>query len=121
LPVFYGDASRVDVLAAAGAGRAKAAVLTIDQAAAINRAVTALHSHFPELRMFVRGHDLDHRRQLTEWGATAVVPEAVEASLQLGAIVLAATGTTQEEAARTIDEFRRNDYAGLDTIVGEGP
>jgi len=121
LPVFYGDASRVDVLAAAGAGRAQAAVLTIDQAAAINRAVAALHSHFPELRMFVRGHDLGHRRQLTEWGATAVVPEAVEASLQLGAIVLAATGTTQEEAARTIDEFRRNDYAGLDTIVGEGP
>jgi CPA2 family monovalent cation:H+ antiporter-2 len=119
--VFYGDASRVDVLAAAGAGRAQAAVLTIDQAPAIDRAVAGLHSHFPELRMFVRGHDPGHRKQLTEWGATAVVPEAVEASLQLGAIVLAATGTTHEEAARIIDEFRRNDYAGLDTIVDEGP
>ena len=93
LPVFYGDASRVDVLAAAGAGRARAAVLTIDQPPAIDRAVAALHGHFPELRIFVRGHDPDHGRRLTEWGATAVVPEAVEASLQLGAIVLAATGT----------------------------
>ena len=121
LPVFYGDASRVDVLAAAGAGRARAAVLTIDHPPAVDRAVAALHGHFPDLRIFVRGHDPGHGKQLTAWGATAVVPEAVEASLQLGAIVLAATGTSQEEAARIIDQFRRNDYAGLETIVGEHP
>jgi len=121
VPVFYGDASRIDVLATAGAGRARAAVLTIDQPAAIDRAVAALHSHFPNLRLFVRGRDPGHGKRLTEWGATAVVPEAVEASLQLGAIVLAATGTANEETARIIDELRRNDYAGLDTIVGEDP
>ena len=119
LPVFYGDAGRVDVLAAAGAGRARAAVLTIDQLPAIDRSVAALHSHFPELRIFVRGHDPGHGKKLTEWGATAVVPEAVEASLQLGAIVLAATGTAQAEAARIIEELCRNDYAGLDTMVGK--
>ncbi len=50
LPAFFGDASRVDVLAAAGAGRARAAVLTMDQAAAVDRAVAALHQHFPELQ-----------------------------------------------------------------------
>jgi monovalent cation:H+ antiporter-2, CPA2 family len=121
LPVFYGDAGRIDVLAAAGAGRARAVVLTIDQPQAIDRAVAALHGHFPELPIFVRGHDPGHGKRLTEWGASAVVPEAVEASLQLGAIVLTATGTIHEEATRIIDEFRRNDYAGLDTIVGEGP
>jgi CPA2 family monovalent cation:H+ antiporter-2 len=121
LPVFYGDDSRVDVLAAAGAGRAQAAVLTIDQAPAIDRAVAGLHSHFPELRIFVRGRDPGHGKRLTEWGATAVGPEAVEASLQLGAIVLAATGTAHDEVACIIDQFRRGDYAGLDTIVGEGP
>ena len=120
LPVFYGDASRVDVLAAAGAGRARAAVLTIDQPPAINRAVAALHSHFPELRIFVRGRDPGHGKQLTRWGATAVVPEAVEASLQLGAIVLTATGTAQDEAARIVGQLRQDDYAGLDPIVGEG-
>ena len=121
VPVFYGDARRIDVPATAGAGRARAAVLTIDQPAAIDRAVAALHSHFPNLRLFVRGRDPGHGKRLTEWGATAVVPEAVEASLQLGAIVLAATGTANEETARIIDELRRNDYAGLDTIVGEDP
>ena len=57
LPAFYGDASRVDVLSAAGAGRARAAVLTMDHPASIDHAVAALHQHFPELRIFVRGRD----------------------------------------------------------------
>ena len=54
LRVFYGDASRLDVLAAAGAGRASAVVVTMDQPAGVDRAVAALHEHFPALRLFVR-------------------------------------------------------------------
>lgn len=119
VPAFYGDASRVDVLAAAGAGRARAAVLTMDQPVAVDRAVAALHQHFPELRIFVRGRDPDHGRRLAESGATAVVPEAVEASLQLGGIVLASIGASNQEAAQIIDQYRRGDYAGLEAISGE--
>jgi CPA2 family monovalent cation:H+ antiporter-2 len=119
LPAFYGDASRVDVLSAAGAGRARAAVLTMDHPAAIDRAVAALHQHFPELRIFVRGRDPHHGRRLAESGATAVVPEAVEASLQLGGIVLTAVGASPEDAAQIIAQFRHGDYAGLETIAGE--
>jgi CPA2 family monovalent cation:H+ antiporter-2 len=119
LPVFYGDASQVDVLSAAGAGRARAAVLTMDRPAGIDRAVAALHQHFPELRIFVRGRDPHHGRRLAESGATAVVPEAVEASLQLGGIVLTSVGATAEDAAQVIAQFRRGDYAGLEAITGE--
>lgn len=119
LPAFYGDASRVDVLTAAGAGRARAAVLTVDQPVAIDRAVAALHQHFPELRIFVRGRDPHHGRRLAQSGATAVVPEAVEASLQLGGIVLASIGATNHDAAQIIARFREGDYAGLEAITGE--
>ena len=119
LPAFYGDASRVDVLSAAGAGRARAAVLTMDHPADIDRAVAALHQHFPELRIFVRGRDLHHGRRLAQFGATAVVPEAVEASLQLGGIVLTSVGASAEDAAQVIAQFRRGDYAGLEAIAGE--
>jgi CPA2 family monovalent cation:H+ antiporter-2 len=118
LPVFYGDAARVDVLAAAGAGRARAVVLTIDQPQVIDRAVAALRSHFAELRIFVRGRDLEHGRRLTDAGATAVVPEAVEASLQLGVLVLDALGTGAEAAARVVHELRQEDYAALREITG---
>ena len=119
LPAFFGDASRVDVLAAAGAGRARAAVLTMDQAAAVDRAVAALHQHFPELRIFVRGHDPRHGRELARRGATAVVPEAVEASLQLGGIVLTAVGASGGEAARIIEQLRAGGYAGLEAIADD--
>jgi CPA2 family monovalent cation:H+ antiporter-2 len=119
LPAFYGDASRVDVLSAAGAGRARAAVLTMDHPASIDRAVAALHQHFPELRIFVRGRDPHHGRRLAQSGATAVVPEAVEASLQLGGIVLTAVGASGEDTAQIIAQFRQGDYAGLETIAGE--
>jgi CPA2 family monovalent cation:H+ antiporter-2 len=119
LPVFYGDASRVDVLSAVGAGRARAAVLTMNHPAGIDRAVAALHRHFPELRILVRGRDPDHGRRLARSGATAVVPEAVEASLQLGAIVLTTVGATADAATQIIAQFRAGDYAGLETIAGE--
>ena len=119
LPAFYGDASRVDVLSAAGAGRARAAVLTMDHPADVDRAVAALHQHFPELRIFVRGRDPHHGRRLAQFGATAVVPEAVEASLQLGAIVLTSVGASAEDAARVIAQFRQGDYAGLEAIAGD--
>jgi CPA2 family monovalent cation:H+ antiporter-2 len=119
LPAFFGDASGVDVLAAAGAGRARAAVLTMDQAAAVDRAVAALHQHFPELRIFVRGHDPRHGRELARRGATAVVPEAVEASLQLGGIVLTAVGASGGDAARIIEQLREGGYAGLEEIADD--
>jgi K+:H+ antiporter len=119
LPTYYGDASRVDVLSAAGAGRARAAVLTMDQPAGIDRAVAALRHHFPELRIFVRGRDPDHGRRLAQSGATAVVPEAVEASLQLGGIVLTSVGATADDAADIIARFRQGNYAGLDAISAE--
>ena len=118
LPVFYGDAGRVNVLAAAGAGRARAAVLTIDQPPVVDRVVSALHSHFPELRIFVRGRDPEHGTQLIGSGATAVVPEVVEASLQLGVLVLDALGAGAEGAARAADELRRDNYVALREITG---
>jgi len=122
LPAYFGDASRFDVLAAAGAGRARAAVITMDQPAAVDRAVAALRQHFPELRIFVRGRDLRHGRQLEKWGATAVVPEAIEASLQLGSVVLGAMGRTADDADRVIEGFRREGYAGLEPVGGDsGP
>ncbi len=119
LRAFYGDASRLDVLAAAGAGRARAVVVTMDQPAAVERAVAALHEHFPELRVFVRARGVGHRQELARRGATAVVPEAVEGSLQLGSLVLGALGVGSEAVARVTDELRRADYAGLQEIGGD--
>jgi CPA2 family monovalent cation:H+ antiporter-2 len=119
LRVVYGDASRLDVLAAAGAGRASAVVVTMDQPAGVDRAVAALHEHFPALRLFVRSRNIGHRSQLVRHGATAVVPEAAEASLQLGSLVLSTLGFGADAVVRVTNDLRRADYAGLQEIEGD--
>ncbi|GAB4231134.1 MAG: monovalent cation:proton antiporter-2 (CPA2) family protein [Kiloniellaceae bacterium] len=117
LPLYYGDASRVDVLEVAGIERAKAAVITIDRAAEASRAVEALHQRMPGLPIFVRSHDMSHAHELEKEGAAAVVPEMVEASLQIGGILLSAVGVSTDDITRVMDDFREDNYARLTTLI----
>jgi len=119
LPVYYGDAERLPVLQAAGAERAKSAVITIDQRQAASRIVRSLHAEYPDLPIYVRARDRRHLGDLKEAGAATVVPEAAEASLQLGSVVLAALNVGADEIATVIGTLRENDYALLDDIIGE--
>ncbi len=121
LPLYYGDASRVDVLEAAGIERAKAAVITIDKAQQASQAVVALHRRMPGLPVFVRSHDMSHAHQLEHEGAAAVVPETVEASLQIGGILLSAVGVSTDDVNRVMNEFRKDNYARLDTLADTDP
>lgn len=120
LPLYYGDASRVEVLEAAGVDRAKAAVITIDRARESSQAVAALHQRMPEMPIFVRSHDMTHAQQLEKDGASAVVPETVEASLQLGGILLSAVGVGTDDINRVMGEFRDENYARLGDLVESG-
>lgn len=117
LPLYYGDAGRVDVLEAAGIEQAKAAVITIDRAREASQAVEALHQRMPGLPIFVRSHDMSHAHELESEGATAVVPETVEASLQIGGILLSAVGVSNDDITRVMDEFRKDNYARLESLV----
>ncbi|XVF33367.1 hypothetical protein REPUB_Repub17cG0162500 [Reevesia pubescens] len=89
LPVYFGDAGSREVLHKVGAERACAAAITLDTPGANYRTVWALSKYFPNVKTFVRAHDVDHGLNLEKAGATAVVPETLEPSLQLAAAVLA--------------------------------
>jgi CPA2 family monovalent cation:H+ antiporter-2 len=126
LPVYFGDASRIEVLRAAGLERAQAAVITLDQPGLAERAVAVLRGHASRFPIVARARDGEHRRRLENAGASAVVSEAVEASLQLGAEVLRLSGTSSaEELDEMLEHFRRDDYALLDSldevVPEEGP
>ncbi|WP_375596577.1 monovalent cation:proton antiporter-2 (CPA2) family protein [Algihabitans albus] len=116
LPVYFGDASQVDVLHTAGLERAKAAVITLDNPEAASHTVSALRERAPEIPIFVRARDLRHRNELEAHGATAVVPETIEASLQLGGVVLGALGAS-DSATTIMEEYRRENYAKLGEII----
>ncbi|KAL3009208.1 hypothetical protein AAZX31_07G070700 [Glycine max] len=113
LPVYFGDAGSREVLHKVGAERASAAAVTLDSPGANYRTVWALSKHFPNVKTFVRAHDVDHGLNLEKAGATAVVPETLEPSLQLAAAVLAQAKLPTSEIAATINEFRSRHLAEL--------
>lgn len=117
MPVFFGDASQIEILNSTGASRARGAVVTIDQPATADRIVAALHEFFPDLPVFVRARDLLHGRRLEAEGATQAVPETLEASLQLGAISMTSMGVRSDEVMEIMQELRKDNYANLGDIV----
>ncbi|KAK9202358.1 hypothetical protein WN944_017568 [Citrus x changshan-huyou] len=113
LPVYFGDAGSREVLHKVGAERACAAAITLDTPGANYRTVWALSKYFPNVKTFVRAHDIDHGLNLEKAGATAVVPETLEPSLQLAAAVLAQAKLPASEIAATINEFRTRHLSEL--------
>ncbi|MES2902316.1 MAG: cation:proton antiporter [Pseudomonadota bacterium] len=105
-PVYYGDASRAELLLRIDAGAAPAIVLTMDHAASALHAVRGIRREFPAVRLYARSRDEKHARALSLAGATIVVPETLEASLQLSAFVLEAMGLGEQEVDRIVDDER---------------
>lgn len=120
LRVYFGDAGNRDVLHKVAADRAACAVVTLDSPGANYRAVWALTKHFPGVKIFARAHDINHGLNLEKAGATAVVPETLEPSLQLAAEVLGELDMPAEEIAVTLSEFRRSHLKELLELSQEG-
>ncbi len=110
-PVFYGDIGNLELLSAAGAGRADLVVLTIDQEQATLRAVTLLRSAWPELPVIARARDLAASGRLLEAGATQAYPEAVESSLRLAGNALQMVGLAGRDVDLALGDARTGNYA----------
>uniref|UniRef100_M4EWP8 RCK N-terminal domain-containing protein n=1 Tax=Brassica campestris TaxID=3711 RepID=M4EWP8_BRACM len=113
LPVYFGDAGSREVLHKIGAERACAAVVALDAPGATYRCVWDLSKYYPNVTTFVRAHGVVHGLNLEKAGATAVVPETLEPSLQLAAAVLAQAKLPTSEIANTINEFRTRHLSEL--------
>jgi len=111
VPVYYGDASREDILEKIGLSRAAALIITIDDPEAARRTLANIRRKSPHLPIFVRAHDASHLKELQKLGAAAVVPETLESSLTLARHALEALGTPAEAAERLAAEVRALGYA----------
>lgn len=105
-PVYFGDASRAELLQRVDAGHAPAIVLTMDHPASALHAVRGIRREYPLVRLYARSRDEKHARALKLAGATIVVPETLEASLQLSAFVLEAMGMDVAHVDRIVDVER---------------
>lgn len=107
-PVIVGDAGSPSLLHHLGAGRARALVVTMDDPAAARHVVRSLHAEVPALPLIARARDGAHAAELRAAGATEVIPEALEAALQLGDHVLAQLDVSPARRAELIDAERRS-------------
>jgi len=117
-PVYFGNASRAELLRRVHAGDAPAIVLTMDHPGSAMQAVRGIRREFPDVRLFVRSRDEKHARALKLAGATIVVPETLEASLQLSAFVLDAMGLDEDRVDRIVDDERDLILAALASESG---
>jgi CPA2 family monovalent cation:H+ antiporter-2 len=107
-PVFFGNAARVDLLHKLNAASAIALVITMDQPAAAMHTVKAARQAYPALPIYARSRDEQHARELMAVGATAVVPETLEAGLQLSSFALQAVGMPQAQILQALQEERES-------------
>jgi CPA2 family monovalent cation:H+ antiporter-2 len=106
LPVYFGDAGRIDVLRAAGADRASLAVIAIDNPARAERMAAALHETAPDLPIVARAWDGGHAFRLARLGVNEAIPEDIEIGLGLGGAMLRRLGQTQDRVDAFIAAFR---------------
>lgn len=109
-PVAHGDGTRVDVLSAAGVGRARAVVFTLEAPQALAATIAALRDAQPELPILVRARDDSHLQELQDAGATEVVPETLEAGLMVSSHVLLLLGDPPQSVDARIEALRHGRY-----------
>jgi glutathione-regulated potassium-efflux system protein KefB len=107
--VFYGDASRLDLLRAAGADKAQVFVLAIDDVPSSVRTAREVQEHFPHLAVFARARNRAHAYQLLELGIPHVMRETYLSSLEVSGDVLQELGYSYSEARSTLERFREHD------------
>lgn len=105
-PVFFGDAGRPELLERIGAQRARAFVVTVNNPQAAERMVAAARTMRPRALVFARAIDSVHAARLAELGAMGVIPETVEASLQLVARLLEGLDLPEEAVSQRVAEMR---------------
>jgi len=111
--LYYGDASRLELLRSAGASQASVLVIAIDDVEASVRTAEIARRHFPNLRVLARARNRQHAFRLMETGVTEIWRETYASSLELAEATLVALGTSREAAASQVRRFRELDEETL--------
>ncbi|HZE60712.1 MAG TPA: monovalent cation:proton antiporter-2 (CPA2) family protein [Burkholderiales bacterium] len=108
--VFYGDATRLDLLHAAGADSADLLVIALDERESITRLARIARAHFPKLRIIARAHDMRHMFELRDMEVEMIERETWLAALKLGETALAVATQDTERAQRAAHAFAEHDH-----------
>ncbi|MGD9500996.1 MAG: monovalent cation:proton antiporter-2 (CPA2) family protein [Methyloceanibacter sp.] len=111
--IYYGDAGRLDILRAAGADKAQAFVLAIDNVEHSLRVAEMVRMHFPDLKIYARARNRTHVHKLMDLGVTIIERETFLAALALTKTLLRGLGLREAEVRRLIETFKSQDERRL--------
>jgi len=111
--VYYGDASRLDLLRAAKADTARLFVLAIDDVEASILTAETVRRHFPQLTIYARARNRFHAYRLMDLGCELIERETYRSSLHLSEQVLKALGMSEWQAQLTVARFTAHDERTL--------
>lgn len=114
--MFYGDATRLDLLRTAGAESAKILVIAVDSVDQSLAIADLAREHFPHLSIVARARDVTHWYKLRDRGITLVERELFESSLRSGRSVMELLGYAHHEARRAALRFRHHNLALIDKM-----
>ncbi|HEY4012923.1 MAG TPA: glutathione-regulated potassium-efflux system protein KefC [Polyangiaceae bacterium] len=117
--IFYGDATRLDLLQAAGAAQARVMIDAIDDVDANLRLVDIVRQHFPHLTIVARARNVGHLYELRKRKVDLVDRELFESALSAGRRALEALGVRPHEAYERAASFRRHNLALLESLGSE--
>lgn len=107
--IFYGDVRNPEVLKSAGINQAGIIIITINDPHATQEILVSLRKTYPDMHIYARGQSLLDCQALRRIGATGVVSENIEASLELSRMVLQDSGVDDQQLQGLINNFR-TDY-----------
>jgi glutathione-regulated potassium-efflux system ancillary protein KefC len=114
--VFYGNATRLDLLRTAGAATAQILVVAVDDVEQSLAIVDLAKEHFPQLQLVVRARDATHWNKLRDRDVTLIQRELFESSLQSAGSVLELLGYAAPDASRIVQLFRTHNYELLEQM-----
>ncbi|CAN7315340.1 monovalent cation:proton antiporter-2 (CPA2) family protein [Phyllobacterium sp. LjRoot231] len=118
--VYYGDGTRLDILHAAGAGRAQAVLICVDKAETILTIAGLVKSEFPLVQIYARAYDRGTTIELIKIGVDYQMRETFESAVVFGENTLIGLGVDPQEAADIAADVRRRDAERLDLQLAGG-
>ena len=110
---YYGDATRPDLLHAAGIAEAKIFVIAIDGKEQITELTKYVHHHYPDVHLVARAVDRHHVYDLWQAGCRDIIRDTYDSSLRMGRSTIEALGFSSEQAERMVSVFSEMDRSSM--------
>lgn len=111
--VYYGDASRVDLLESAGTARAKYFILAIDDVEVSLRTARTVREHFPNVTIMARARNRGHAFDLMDLGIQDIKRETFDSGINFVKDLLVKMGVPEVRALSVVERFKRHDEIQL--------